>query len=65
MNEEYIGDSYRYWITFHGFMVVPATPGIHKVAWYESDQYKANLPARFDKTTNTSFAIVDGVGDLG
>ena len=33
------------------------------VAWYDSDQYKAILPARINNTANTYLAIVDGVAD--
>jgi uncharacterized protein (DUF1330 family) len=33
------------------------------LAWRNSEQYKAILPHRTDNTTNTYFAIVDGLGD--
>ncbi|SUZ65999.1 uncharacterized protein METZ01_LOCUS18853 [marine metagenome] len=33
------------------------------LAWYDSDQYKAILPARTDNTANTYLAIIDGVDD--
>jgi len=33
------------------------------LAWYDSDQYQAILPARTNNTANTYFAIVDGVDD--
>jgi len=33
------------------------------LAWRNSEQYKAILPHRTNNTTNTYFAIVDGLGD--
>jgi uncharacterized protein (DUF1330 family) len=33
------------------------------LAWRNSDGYKAILPHRTNNTTNTYFAIVDGLGD--
>ena len=33
------------------------------LAWRNSEQYKAILPHRTNNTTNTYFAIVDGIGD--
>ena len=45
----------------HGILEFPNSESA--IAWYESDQYKAILPARTDNTTNTYLAIVDGVDD--
>ena len=33
------------------------------LAWRTSEQYKTILPHRTNNTTNTYFAIVDGIGD--
>ena len=63
-----MGDVHRYENQFngkqadvHGIVEFPDRESA--IAWYESDQYKAILPARLDNTTNTYFAIVDGVAD--
>ena len=45
----------------HGILEFPNSE--LAIAWYESDQYKAILPARTDNTANTYLAIVDGVDD--
>ena len=48
-------------VDVHGILEFPNSESA--IAWYESDQYKAILPARTDNTTNTYLAIVDGVDD--
>ena len=45
----------------HGILEFPDRESA--IAWYESDQYKAILPARLDNTANAYSAIVDGVDD--
>ena len=48
-------------VDVHGILAFPNSEST--IAWYESDQYKAILPARNNNTTNTYLAIVDGVDD--
>ena len=45
----------------HGIIEFPDRESA--IAWYESDEYKSILPSRLENTTNTYFAIVDGVDD--
>ena len=45
----------------HGIVEFPDSKSA--IAWYDSEQYKAILPARRDNTTNTYLAIIDGVED--